>query len=100
MTWHVLVDLRTGQPLPAGLQAAVETHPLVAGVSVHAPAPPPAGWRKTLAAFGRTKPPSVLVAVEVAERREAERIAVAAVAEALARVGVDGTAGAAGSFRR
>ncbi len=101
MSWHVLVDVEAAERLPAAeLEAAIEAHPLVAGASVHAPEPPPPGWRKALAALGRTRPPSVLVAVEVAEREEAERVAVAAVEEALARAGVEGAARAAGAFHR
>lgn len=95
--WQVLVDVAA--PLPgAEVAALLEAHPSLASVSVHAPPPPPDGWRRALAALGRTRPASVLVAVDVAERAEAERIALAAVAEALARVGVEARLRAA-SFR-
>jgi len=101
MTWHVLVDVRAGAQLRAAeLQEAVEAHLLVVSASVHAPAPPPPGWRKALAAFGVSRPPSVLVSVEAAEKDDAQRIAVAAVEEALARTGVEGSARSAGAFRR
>ncbi|HSP71024.1 MAG TPA: hypothetical protein VLN26_01580 [Gaiellaceae bacterium] len=98
--WHVLVDVGTSEPLPAEKLAAVlETHPLILAVSVNAPAPPPGGWRKTLAALGRARPASVLVGVEAEERGEAERIACAAVEEALARLGVEARLRAS-AFRR
>ena len=100
MTWHVLVDVRTTDLLPAGLRDAVEEHPLVAGASVHAPVPPASGWRRAFAAFGASRSPSVLLALEVDDRDEAERVAAAAVEEALARTGVEGVVRVAGAFRR
>lgn len=87
--WHVLVDVGASEPLPAEKLAAVlETHPLILAVSVNAPAPPPGGWRKALAGFGRTRPASVLVGIDAPDRVEAERIGRAAVEEALARLGI------------
>ena len=101
MTWHVLVDVRADAQLRAAeLQEVLEAHPLVSFASVHAPAPPPSGWRKALAAFGVSRPPSVLLSIESSSKDDAKRIAVAAVEEALARSGIDGSVRAAGAFRR
>ena len=98
--WHVLVDVGAAQELPAEeLAAALEAHPSILAVSVNAPAAAPTGWWRTLAAFGRTRPASVLVGVEAAEKGEAERLGCAAVEEALLRVGVEGRVRAS-AFRR
>jgi hypothetical protein len=87
--WHVLVEVGAAEALPAQeLAAALEAHPSILAVSVNAPVAPPGGWRRTLAAFGRTRPASVLVGVRAEAKGEAERIARAAVEEALVRLGV------------
>jgi hypothetical protein len=89
MAWHALVEIDARSPIPAEeLRAAIEAHPRVVSVSVNAPVGVE-GWRRALAGFGRARPSSALVTLEAAERHEAERIATAAVQEALARVGVE-----------
>ncbi len=98
MSWHALVEIDAAVP-GAGLGAILEAHPRLTAVSVHAPMEAPSGWRRALAGFGRTRAASVFVSVAADDRAEAERIARAAVEDALARLGIEAKL-RVGAFRR
>ncbi len=81
MAWQALVEIDARDPVPGGrLRELLEAHPRVVSLSVNAPA-----GRRLL---GRARPASALVGVEAETREEAERVARAAVEDALARAGV------------